>query len=304
MRYFSLFLLGLSSLFITSCSDVEPIDPNVVINEPGPNPGNPGNPVPAGIFKVDIDGVPFTTSNTMVYISGGSIILNAYGPQGNSFAFLLDGTTTGSYAANDNIVAYTPAGSEAGYWGNHPTDPTANTGSVIITSINTTAKTISGTFSYTGYWSDDSVPAAPQMTFTNGTFTNLPYVSQNPTNDTFFAKVNGTEFVDTDILGMTIAVNNIEYISVGAEDAATRAITVSVRSNLNTGIYPITGNTSTDPVQLTFALDESSSAVTASAGTITITEKTADRIKGTFTATVTINATAYQITEGAFDVGY
>ncbi|HEY0046340.1 MAG TPA: DUF6252 family protein [Flavobacterium sp.] len=307
MKYISMVLLMFMAVNISSCSDVEPIDPNIIINpdpEPEPNPTDPENPVANGLFKVDIDGVPFSTSTTLVYLSGGSVILNAIGSNGDTFAFLLDGTTPGSYAANDNIVTYTEAGEEFGWWGTHPTDNNANTGSVIITSVNATNNTISGTFSFTGYWSDQGNTTIPQKTFTNGSFTNLPYVTQSPTNDTFFAKVNGAEFVETDLLAVEISIADQEFISVGAEDATTRGITVSTRSNLSTGSYQITGNVATDPVQIKFSLNEDSFGTVATSGHVKITEKTADRIKGTFSASVTINSVVYQITDGAFDVAY
>lgn len=299
MKFLSVILILFSAFNLTSCSEVEPIDPAIIIN-PNPNP----NPIPtAGLFKVDFDGQTFSASTTLVYLSGGSIIINATRPQGDSFGVILSGTITGTYPANDNLIAYSPAGSEYAYTGNHPTDETLNTGSMIVTSINTINKTISGTFQFTGYWSNYDVTLAPKV-FTNGVFTNLPYVTQNPTGDTFFAKVNGVEFVDTDILTVETDFGGQQNISIGASNSIDDSLTVTVRSNLGTGTYDITGNVATDLVQIKYVPASSTFGAIATTGSVTITQKTATRIKGTFIGLVTIDTVPYEITAGTFDVEY
>lgn len=302
IKYLSAFLLLFTAFAFTSCDDNEPIDSAIVLN-PGDGGENPGGGVETGLFKADFDGQTFSSSSTIVYISGGSIIINAYRSNGENFGFILEGTSTGTYPANQNLVTYTPATSEYGYWGNHPTDDTADTGSVIITSINTVNKTISGTFRFTGYWSDfDNETVAPKQ-FTNGVFTNLPYTSTNPTSDTFSAKVNGIEFVDTDIFTVETQIAGQEFISIGVANASDDEITVSVKSSATVGSYPLTG-TAADNAQLIYTPNTEDFGARATTGTVTITEKTATRLKGTFTGRATSNGIDYQITEGAFDVEY
>lgn len=297
IQFLSVILILFAAFNGSSCSEVEPIDPAIII-DPNPNP----NPT-SGLFKVDFDGQTFSTSTTLVYLSGGSIIINAMRPQGDTFGVILSGNTTGTYPANDNLIAYSPAGSEYGYTGNHPTDEIINTGSMVVTSINTTNKTISGTFQFTGYWSNYDVTLAPKV-FTNGVFTNLPYVTQNPTGDTFSAQINGVEFVDTDILTVETDIAGQQNLSVGASNSNDDSITVTVRSNLGTGNYTITGNVATDLVQIKYVPSSSTSGAIATSGSVTITQKTATRIKGTFNGLVTIATVPYQITVGTFDVEY
>ena len=306
LQFLSTFLILFTAFGVVSCGDVEPIDPTIVIPTPNPNPNPNPNPDPntPGVFKVDFDGQTYTASTTIVYLSGGSIILQAINPSGDSFGMILDGTTEGSYPTNENIVAYTEAGEEYGWSGYHPFDFDANTGTVIVTDVDTVNKTISGTFAYTGYWSDWDNTTIPPKQFTNGIFTNLPYVSQNPTNDTFYAKVNGVEFVDTDILVVEVSLLGQEFYGIGASNAADQSMTVDVRTDATVGTYPITGNFDTDVVQLHYALNQNEVGGHALTGTVTITEKTASRIKGTFSGTVIIDAVPYVITAGAFDVAY
>lgn len=302
IKYLSALLLLLGIFVLTSCDgDVEPIDSTIILN-PG-SEENPGGETQVGLFKVDFDGQTFSTSSTQAYISGGSIIINAFRSNGENFGFILDGTTAGTYPANENFITYTPAGSEYGFSADHPTDSNFDTGSIVITSVNTTNKTISGTFHFKGYWSDFDNETVPPKDFANGVFTNLPYTSTNPTSDSFFAKVNGLEFVDNDIFTAESSSGTQEFISISAMNAADEEITVSVNSSLAVGTYPLNA-TPNNNVNVVYTLPTSDFGTRASIGNVTISEKTSTRIKGTFTATVTIEGVAYRITEGAFDVEY
>jgi len=292
-------LIFIMAAFMGSCSDVEPIDPAIVLNPPTTNP-QPSTP---GTFKVEIDGTNFSTSVTTVYITGGSIQISALRPQGDSFGIMLSGNMPGTYQAHENLIAYNPAGSEYGYWGVNPASPNSPTGSITITNIDTAAKRISGTFSYTGYWSDDAAVGIPPKSFTNGVFTNLPYVTDSPSGDIFLAKVNGTDFNQNDLLVLTMGAGADEFIGIGASNAADQEITVGIRSSVGPGTYAITGS-STDDAQINFALSSSDFATGATSGSVTVQQKTATRIKGVFSGTVVIDGTTYAITQGSFDVEY
>lgn len=290
----ALLVLFCTAFTVTSC-DNEPIDSNIDLGDFG----NGGNTSPSN-FKATFNGDVWNASVSQALISGNLIQISAVRPDGTSFGFLIDGSTTGTYPANDNILAYTPANSEFGYWSLNTANPTEDTGSITITNINTTNKTISGNFNFKGYWSDDTATGILPVFFTNGSFTNVAYVTQMENNDTFYAKVNGTEFVDVDILALELGINGQDYISVGGQDANLNSLTVSVRSNLGAGTYPITGN-STDVVQAIY--DFSNTDYNAISGSVTIISKTATHIKGTFNV-VTNGATPFTITQGAFDVEY
>lgn len=302
IKFLTFFAVIFTAFNFVSC-DNEPIDPAIAIG--GENPGeNPGNPSAPAVFKADFDGQTFTTAMAQAYISGGSITMSAVKTNGESFSMILDGTAVGTYPANPNLIGYSPAGSEYGYVGTHPTDEDANTGSVIITSINTVNHTISGTFSFTGYWTDyDDDSFAPKQ-FSNGVFTNIPYTSTNPTGDTFDATLNGNVFNDVDILTIESSIGGQNFISIGARNLNEDAITVSVRDNIGAGTYTITGDVGTDVVQVNFAPATEEFGTAASSGSVTITEKTATRIKGTFNGTVIIGEDTFTITGGAFDVEY
>ena len=254
----------------------------------------------SGVFKADFSGNTWTAKDAQVTISGNFIGISAIKSNGEGFILMVEGTAVGTYAANINLVAYKPAGTEYGYWALNDDNPSEDTGSVIITSINTETKTISGTFQFKGYWSDSDNPK-PAIQFTKGIFTDIPYITQEETNDVFTAKVGGVNFVATDILTSEIGVGTTDFIAIGAEDSNSNVISVSVRTNLTVGNYTITGNLATDLVQAYY--ENENGEYKAVSGTVTITSKTNDRIKGTFQFTTNV-ATPFTITEGNFDVEY
>ena len=274
-----------SVMFFASCT-YEPVD-GTVESDPA-----------SGIFKADFSGKTWTANETQAIVSGHFIEISAINSKGESFGIMIEGAAVGTYAANVNILAYTPVGTEYGFWSYNDDNPTEDTGSVTITSINTQTKTISGTFHFKGYWSDPDHPL-PAINFTNGVFT-IPYITQEETTDVFTAKVAGTNFVSTDIFTAAIGSGTEEWISIGAEDANANSISVSVRSNLIAGTYSITGNILSDKVQGNY--EDANGEYKAVSGSVTITSITADRVKGTFKFTT--NGASFNITEGAFDVEY
>ncbi len=302
LRLISAVLFFLTAFNFSSCTtDLEPVDPAIVIPNPTDptDPTGPTDPGAPASFKADIDGAHFTANTTIVYISGGSIIINAVRAQGDSFAFLLHGTTTGTYPANSdvNLIGYNPSDDSNTYVGVPFDNGTQDTGSVIVSTIDTVHHTISGTFQFTGYTQDDLGNSLTKQ-FTNGVFTNLPYVTDNPTGDTFFAKVNGSEFVDTDILTGSASAGGATLITVSAENAAGDSISVNMDETLGVGTYQV----SNGEVQINYTPAGEDFGEFATGGTVTITEKSATHIKGMFQTTIVVNSVTYVITEGAFDV--
>ncbi len=292
-------LLLVFTFSLVSC-EIEPIDSAIEV----PTDNNPNNPDPISpaSFKAKIDGQLWTAQTTAALIGGNLIAINASigGENGENFSFLIDGVVPGTYPANENILNFSPAGTDFGWESFNLDVPDENTGSITITSINTVAKTISGTFTFKGYWSDDFVDNIAPKNFTEGVFTNIPYEDYvDPANNTFFAKVNGTEFAETDILVVTA--NNV--IGIGASNTNNQSITIGVDEDITPGTYSITGNIQTDVVQATYKLNETTS-ILSNSGTVTITSITADRVIGTFSFTAINGSTTYTISEGSFDVEY
>lgn len=297
IKFLSALIVLFSTFTFTSC-DNEPIDSAI---DPSSGGGSGGGGGGSTTFKADFNGSTWNALTSQAIISGNIIQIAGIKSDGSSFGFLIDGSSLGTYPANENLLAFNPAGSEYGYWSTNIANPTEDTGSITITNIDTVNKKISGTFTFKGYWSNEEETGVLPINFTNGIFTNVPYINNSETGDTFFAKVGGTEFVDVDILTAEIGVGTNDFISIAAQDANLNSMTVSVRSDKGVGTYAITGNISTDVVQAIYDFDDNS--YNAVSGSVTILEKTATRIKGTFNF-VTEGTTPYTITEGNFDVEY
>ncbi len=294
IKFISLFILLFSAVTFTSC-DNEVIDGAIDLGtiDDDLDPTDP-------FFRADFSGGTWTAQNTTVQLSANSFQLVATrGTAGEGFGFSLSGGTVGSYAANSNAVAFTPANSVFGYAGVNPANTTENTGSVTITSINTVNQTVSGVFSYKGYWSDVSVINILPIIFTNGVFNNLPYTTAPvPSNDSFSTKINGTDFIDTNIAVSTIS----NVIRIKAFNASSQDVTIGIRDNVTPGTYTITGNIGVDVVQASYKPNGTS--LQAYTGSVTILSKTTTRIRGTFTFTANDGPTVYQFTVGQFDVDY
>lgn len=294
IKFLAGIFLIVTAFTFTSC-DNEPIDPEINLDDFGGGSNGPA------VFKADFGGATWVANGATAELSQNFVQIAGFKANGDAFLFLVEANGVGTYPANTNILAYTPAGSEYGYWSANPNDDTENTGSITITEINTTNQTISGTFNFKGYWSDTTSTGIIPVQFSNGVFTNIPYISQEQTGDTFNAIINGIQFNDVDIFALEIGINGQDYISIAGQDTNLNSVTVSVRNNLGTGTYSITGNTATDVVQAIYSLDDVN--YNAVSGSVTITSKTATRIKGTFNF-VTNGATPFTFTQGAFDVEY
>lgn len=289
-KFKSLFLL-IITVFLSSCND-EKLDPALLVDNP--------NPQVDAIFSADFEGATWDASSATAYVSGDLIRIEGTKANGEIFSFTLSGNGVGTFPAKDNSVSYTPANSDFGYFAFNTAIPSENTGSVNITEINTSNKTLSGDFNFKGYWSDGSVTTVPPIVFSNGIFLNIPYVIVSPITDSFYAKVGLFEFMDHAISTSVFTINNVELLSIEAQDSQNNTMTITVDNNLPPGTYPITGGISNGVVQARYVQDNV--IYQAESGSVTIATKTGTRISGTFNFIA--SGLAVPITDGQFDVAY
>lgn len=200
----------------------------------------------------------------------------------------------GAYAdsASGNVIAYTTN------QGNNPGD---GGGEVNITSINTSNKTMSGTFSFKVFRQADGA----QLTMTEGSFTNIVYATSQPVanaTDTFRVKIDGVLWNPPTIF----AVPAIGKMIISGTDA-TGTKSVSVQFPEST----LPGNYTFDFFAQVYVGMYNADATTsklADSGTLTILEynTTTRRIRGNFNfvATPLITTGSSNLTEGYFSVKY
>lgn len=304
---FKSFLFLFSIVALVSC-EVEPIDSEIDLTafQNEANPNNPNNPFVTSVFKVDFDNNTFTATSAQAVIDNGTLtLMGMRTPQGDSFVIAIDNVSVGTFPANQNVISYQPQASSFAYLGVNFNNQTEDTGSISITSINTTNNSISGTFSFKGYWTDTVNSLAPK-TFTNGVFQNIPLTGNigTPSNDLFFANVDGSEFVENQIDVAAVSSSGFpDAISIAASKSNGDVLSISIDEGTPVGTYPITGLLSTtDVVRGKYLVGGTLHG--GISGSLTITSLTATRIAGTFTFIAEdINQTSsHQITQGSFDV--
>lgn len=300
MKIVQVFTLLFLAIGFIAC-DTEPVDP-VLLDNIGNNPGET-----QGTFKVDFNGETYTATTTLAVINDGILMISGLrGSQGESVSFAVPNPEVGTFSGDDLLMYYQPVGTEYQYI-NFNTEETS--GSVNITNIDTVNHTVSGTFSFTGWWSNDEEEMDP-IEFTNGSFTNIAYTGTIPGtggeagDDTFTAVLNGTTFPVANV-AVAVADGGLgETISINGLDANQNKIVISMQASLNPGTYNITGNILDDVVGARYTTTSPEAMYMATTGSITINSKTEDRIAGTFTFSATSGEETVTVTEGTFDVDY
>lgn len=300
MKIVQVFTLLFLAIGFVAC-DTEPVDPVLLDNI-----GNPGTS--QGTFKVDFSGQTYEATAITAVINDGMLAISGYrGSGGNTeqIAFLVPNPEVGSFSGDDLLMYYQPAGEEYQYI-NFNLEQVS--GSVNITSIDTANHTVSGTFSFTGWWSNDEEEVAP-IEFTNGSFTNVTYQGTMPGggetgDDILTAVLDGTNFPVANVAVAVADGGSGETISINGLDANQNKVIVSMKASLNPGTYNITGNILEDVVGGRYTTTSPEAMYMATTGSVTINSKTETRIAGTFAFTATGSEGTVTVTEGTFDVDY
>lgn len=287
IKFLSALFVLFSAVTFTSC-DTEPVDP--VLNENNNNNG------PA-VFTVDFSGETFVAAGTQAVIADGMIVLSGTKASGESVSLAIGGTSEGAYDGEDAFMVYSPDADSEYQYINLNWETEEDSGSVIITEIDTENHTISGTFSFTGWWSD-SEANLPSITFTNGTFENIPYtgtIPNNPGDEYLNAVIDGTATEFSNFAVMEIGdMMNITGFSV----ASSSSIQLRMPANITVGTYTITDDPFAGPTALYVNDEEGASSVS---GSLIITSIEDGFIEGTFEFDAeTDGGTAVEVTDGEF----
>ncbi|WP_396143458.1 DUF6252 family protein [Flavobacterium sp.] len=186
-KIFSIFTFLFIAFSFISC-DNEPIDPTLLA-QIAANSSSNGNNSSTGSFTANIDGVNFTAESvaaSMLNVPTNGNILSIVGVKssGEYIAIQITNPTIGTFVANNNsnplqavTLSYRQNTTTSDIFSayNYFAATPAPTGSVTISSINLTTKTISGSFYFDGYLMNS---ATPVKNITNGVFNNITYITQ------------------------------------------------------------------------------------------------------------------------------
>lgn len=177
-------------------------------------------------------------------------------------------------------------------------------GYVDITSINTTTKTMSGTFSFKAASDRDT---SLTVDISEGSFTNIPYLDgailpPSTSTDTFHVNINDSLFTAFSILGSTITFNNTMMVQ-GSDSSASKTVSINFPDSISPGSY------SMDSFGYYGLYLDGNSSLGSVSGTLQILENntTTKRIRGNFNFKAedpTDPTTSANLTEGYFSVKY
>ena len=272
------------------------------------NSGGADSATTTGNFTALIDGVSWSASDTA---EGASILLdliNLSGVNANNqqLSIVLNDTLPGTYTLDQSSLStavFSDNNTSAAYSSNQGTDTSQAGGTVTVTGIDRTNKTISGTFSFKLYRDSDG----KQKVFTNGVFNKLPYVDSLPAatgTDSMHASIDGGSWTAQSIIASAFS-NTITI--AGSYSDGSKTIGLVMPQDITPGSYTLdyTGTTYFGTYSPSV-----SSGLASSSGTLQILENnnSTRRVRGNFnfTAVDPTNSSAqqYQITNGYFSVTY
>ena len=290
-------VLGVSVLFISlfSCQKELSVE----------NGGN--TPVNNAILKMKIDGVQWIADNDASgTILAGFISFGGLSKDHKELAVTLSDTTQGTYTLDQNSIDVaglvdSTTNSSDSYTTNAGVDTSQSGGTVTVTSIDRTKKTMTGTFKFKMFRQSDS----KMVNITEGSFTNLPYTSELPSanaGDTINVTIDGAAWSAMSIQAQS---TSGQLVIAGAELNATKGVGLQMASNVTPGTYTFSPTSS--PTGIYFP--NTSTFYVSTTGTLKILENNAStkRIRGNFdfsaASTTDPNAKA-ALTAGYFSVKY
>ncbi|MCG2418878.1 hypothetical protein K8089_07570 [Aequorivita sp. F47161] len=290
------------------------------------------NEAEEGQFKAQIEGQEYiansvsatlTTDNQLVITgskSGGeNITLAIVDAAVGSFNLTYGGANqnSGSYFDGSiNLLPYISAEALGGY------------GLMDITALDTSAQTVTGTFSFVGtrikvdgdgnpILDANGDPVLEQISITAGAFNEIPYVLDDTggggtgggdPNNEFFAKVDDVDFVAETLTVTEPMIGDVHMIKIEAKSAAGEQLRLDIPRSLGVGTFNMVRISDGTNLIALYNDGAGGENLTSNPGTITITEfdLEAGVLEATFafTGTDPLNQApeVVEVTEGSFTV--
>ena len=264
----------------------------------------------AGDFTAKINNVAWSAADNQkgASIISGIINITGISSDNKQISITLNGSATGTYLLDQTTLSagtYVDGNSSNtfAYATNQGTDTSQAGGKVIVTEIDATNKTISGTFQFKVFREMDS----QQQVITEGIFNKIPYVNTLPpasSTDTFFVKVGGVAWSPPSI---TATISSGSLVVAASEQNGSRSVGLVMPSTVTPGNYSMDFTAGTffgeyNPNATTFLISDNTGALQ-----IIENNTSTRRIKGTFQFTATDVSGSGEtaiLTEGSFSVGY
>ena len=262
---------------------------------------NNNNNPPASGLTAKIDGTAWTSSATTATIKDGMTTIAGFTAKTTSLVIAIHSESTGTYQLNQTSTSIASLINDSGTFSTNA-DPLAS-GEVIITDINTTDSTISGTYHFEAY---DIYQTGTMVSVTGGTFTKVKYTGNSGGGGggggggqgTMQLDVNGNTWTPQDIT----AVSALDLIALAGEDPSSdQYMSFLLPNDITTGTYDLPGE-----LTVLYVNAEGNSYFAAS-GTLEVTthNTTTNKFEGTFEFEGSdFVGGSVSITNGTFSVDY
>ncbi len=251
-------------------------------------------------FQVSFDDATYFATSSKAEIDGHTLYLEAMkSSTGEAFKMVLNYLDVGTFQlgvdngnGQRNTFQYIPEISGNSVWESN-IDGIQPQGEVIIAEVDYNNMWVSGSFNFIGTDADGN-----RKEFANGVFERIVFTKK----DDFFAKVDGVEFVDVDIIP---GINNFGIIGFKVVDDDGASITIGVAHDVTIGTYSFTTLPEVPSGDYSPTFDDFHRAN----GTISITthNQESNLLIGDFQFTaepVHTGVGTYEVTEGHFCVTY
>tara|TARA_R100000935_G_scaffold8302_7_gene17504 strand:- start:133245 stop:134633 length:1389 start_codon:yes stop_codon:yes gene_type:complete len=320
-QHVSLMLLAFVAIVFSSC-DNEPLEGEFITDEPGGEPGS---------FVATIDGQSFSATQVSAEINQGNLLIN--GNDGDfSMGFIISNKSECVFDLTGINAGASIGQLSGGAFSVLPFGESGTSGTLEITSYDTDALTVSGTFEFVAVEITQNGPGEETITVTEGSFSSLPFTVTSgdvepsecvppgtgggdpdpvPEPAVLFAKADGVDFVPTDVVVSQYMVGMTPMIQIVAMDTLGASLRLDVPETLATGTFDLFEGIS-DGSNLIGYYDPNTGSETLSSnpGTITITEFSSfsKKLVATFEFTARDplgqDPTVIAITEGNLDVSF
>lgn len=320
-------LVALLAFFVSGCEN-EPLEGQFITDEQGS--------AEEGQFIANVGGEDFIAEVVTAIFNPNlnSIVISGSKPNGESITLgvVNVGVSTfdlGTGGGQQNSGIYIAPG--------EPLDPyitlaaSGGSGQLEITVFDTDAKTVSGNFNLVGVrqqTDDDGNPVLDgngnpvfeSINITNGSFTTITYTEDTSGGGggggatdpeaSFFAFVDGVEFMETSFTIEELVVSGVEMLKLEATMATGERIRIDIPKSLGVGTYSFVDPIS-DGTKLIAVYTAGDNTLTSESGSITITEF--GNVTGKLAATFNFvgsdpidpgNPTTVNVTEGAFNIDF
>lgn len=286
-----------------------------------------------GQFRAQIDGQEFIAiTATAVLNSDNDLVIMGAKPGGENITLGVTDAAIGSFnlstgGANENAGVYFDGSTNVVPY--ISAEAIGGSGQLRLTELDTTTKTVSGTFSFTGVrikldedgnpiLDGSGNPVMENVDITSGAFNSIPYVlddtgggggTGNP-DDLFFAKVDDVDFIAESIIVTEPVISTIRMIKVEAKSRTGESLRIDVPRSLGIGTFNMVRISDGTKLIAVYNAGEGAENLTSNPGTITITEF--DLVLGVLKATFSFTGNdplnqlpdVVRVTEGRFTVHF